>query len=295
MVNNNAHEMRKLVTLLDTPSLEHQLEEALAPILKQKMKSMGTGLLAKFSQRHKGMDLIQKALVPYMKLFSQVMGRKGQNWDTVTWRTVGNFITSTASLRLPMGEYAPQRINANELNKILTSAPHRQVVSQYLPSNIKSQINLYLPRSLTSANLDKPVSAMESPSSTSDSGSPVAEATGDKADIAQKIITGLFVAVIQKLFDKAEESGDFDTEAPPAPEPSPSPTPRPAKPSPAPTPASSIDMRQAIDTLRQVYGRLSPEEQTRLLDMIRQSPAESSYDLSKPILESLKDLLSDQR
>ena len=231
---NNTEQMRKYAQLLESQhASDLDLDEAFAPILRQKLTGIKTGLLAKFSQRHKGLDLIQKALVPYMKMFAQVMGRRQQNWDTVTWRTVGNFLTSSASFRLPMGDYEPQRLTAIELNQLLTSPASRAIVAIYLKTD-KGKINYLLPRALNSRNLDQRVGAPQAAapgapkqrtdptistlgvSQASAAGSPITEANSDTADLAQRLITGLFVAVIQQLFDKAEGAGAFDqhTEAP---------------------------------------------------------------------------------
>jgi len=195
MANNDASQMRKYLTLMESQSVQSQQVEEAFPILKQQLKSKLTGLAAKFSRRMAGKNLLQKALVPYLQMFATVMGRKQQNWDTVTWKTVADYMTSSASLRLPMGEFEPQRLTVQELDELFHDADARAMIRKYVPGNAVN-LSALMPQAGIRSVLNRPVSA------------PVAE---DKSGVVQKFITGLMVAVIQKLLDKAEGVGEYSS------------------------------------------------------------------------------------
>lgn len=216
MTKSNAEQIRDLISLLESNKSE-SLEEAL-PIFTQKLKSKLTGLGAKFSHRLAGVDQVQKALVPYLKMFTTYMGRKGQNWTTVTWRTLGNFVTSSASLKLPMGELTPTFLNKAEFLALLKDPNARAVINKYADG----KVNEVLPKDLTAQYLDLPViKSGVKPTKKADvapapapakAGGTVTEALwASEKDKAQSLITGVLVAVIIKLFDKADETGEFDT------------------------------------------------------------------------------------
>lgn len=215
MTKSDAEQIRDLIKLIESDQSE-RLDEAL-PIFTQKLKSKLTGLGAKFSNRLAGVDQVQKALVPYLKMFATYMGRKGQNWKTVTWRTLGNFVTSSASLRLPMGDLNPTFLNKAEFLALLKDPNARTVINKY----VDGKVNEMVPKNLTAAYLDlpiiksgvKPTKKSDIPASPAGSaGAPVTEALWPtETDKAQSLITGVLVAVIIKLFDKADETGEFDT------------------------------------------------------------------------------------
>lgn len=185
--------MRKALQILEAQYAQQQEVEEAFPILKQKLKSKLTGLAGKFSSRMSGKNLVQKALVPYLQMFAQIMGRKNQNWNTVTWKTVTDYLTSSASLRLPMGEFEPQRLTPQELDDLFQDPEARAMIKKYVPANSANLASL-LPQSGVRSVLNRAVSA------------PVAT---DKTGTTQQFLTGVMVAVIQKLFDKAEGVGDY--------------------------------------------------------------------------------------
>lgn len=228
MASNDAELIRKMINVVEktkdiqsTALMEGQEVEEAFPVLKQAVQSKLLGLAGKFSRRMEGQNQAKKALVPYLRMFVTQMGRKNQDWDTVTWRTVLNYMISNASLRLPLGEFEPQQLKSQDITNIIADNFARKRIQKYMgtqgpllnslmPKNISSKINM-----------------------------PVAGNQGKAA--AQNLITGLFMEAIQVMFDKAHGSSEYQGPAQPQAEPEalpPVPMPWPPKPAPVTPPAA---------------------------------------------------------
>lgn len=224
MASNDAELIRKMINAVEktkdiqsTALMEGQEVEEAFPVLKQAVQSKLLGLAGKFSRRMEGQNQAKKALVPYLKMFVTQMGRKNQDWDTVTWRTVLNYMISNASLRLPLGEFEPQQLKSQDITNIIADDLARKRIQKYMgtqgpflnslmPKNISSKMNM-----------------------------PVAGNQGKTA--AQNLITGLFMEAIQVMFDKAQESPEYQGPAQPQAAPAAATTPAQLKAKPA-APAS---------------------------------------------------------
>lgn len=212
MASNDAELIRKMINAVEktkdiqsTALMEGQEVEEAFPVLKQAVQSKLLGLAGKFSRRMEGQNQAKKALVPYLKMFVTQMGRKNQDWDTVTWRTVLNYMISNASLRLPLGEFEPQQLKSQDITNIIADDLARKRIQKYMgtqgpflnslmPKNISSKMNM-----------------------------PVAGNQGKTA--AQNLITGLFMEAIQVMFDKAQDSPEYQGPAHPQAAPAPATTP----------------------------------------------------------------------
>lgn len=200
MTRTDAELMRQMMQVIEKSSIKtnqplvesNQVTEAF-PVLKQALKSKLTGLASKFSKRMAGRNQVQKALVPYLSMFVTHMGRKNQNWNTVTWRTVINYLTGNASLKIPLGDFEPQRLTFQDIAMIIADDNSRKTIMKYLGNQSNLLVNL-MPKNITN-KLNDPVSInME-----------------DGSNIAQKLITGLFVEAIQTMFDKAQATSQYQT------------------------------------------------------------------------------------
>ena len=184
---NNAGEIRRFMTILEeSTSISHQgieipLNEAF-PVFTAQLKNRMLQMMSRFGGQWEGKSLVQKALVPYLKLFTVYMGRWNQTWNSVTWRTVLNFLVSKASLRLPLGELTPQQLTFPEIEAIIEDNQARVRISKYLGKAAR-EVNTLMPRQIRSVMTD-PVS--------------------QDSNKSQLLITGLFVEAIRHMFEKAE-------------------------------------------------------------------------------------------
>ena len=218
MASNDAELIRKMINVVEktkdiqsTALMEGQEVEEAFPVLKQAVQSKLLGLAGKFSRRMEGQNQAKKALVPYLKMFVTQMGRKNQDWDTVTWRTVLNYMISNASLRLPLGEFEPQQLKSQDITNIIADDLARKRIQKYMGSQ-GPLLNSLMPKNISS-KMNMPVAGNQ----------------GKAA--AQNLITGLFMEAIQVMFDKAQESPEYKGPAQPQAKP---PVPMPLSPKPAP-------------------------------------------------------------
>jgi hypothetical protein len=224
MASNDAELIRKMINVVEktkdiqsTALMEGQEVEEAFPVLKQAVQSKLLGLAGKFSRRMEGQNQAKKALVPYLKMFVTQMGRKNQDWDTVTWRTVLNYMISNASLRLPLGEFEPQQLKSQDITNIIADDLARKRIQKYMGSQ-GPLLNSLMPKNISS-KMNMPVAGNQ----------------GKAA--AQNLITGLFMEAIQVMFDKAQESPEY--KGPAQPQAAPAAAPVPAQPSTTPAAPTS--------------------------------------------------------
>jgi len=224
MASNDAELIRKMINVVEktkdiqsTALMEGQEVEEAFPVLKQAVQSKLLGLAGKFSRRMEGQNQAKKALVPYLKMFVTQMGRKNQDWDTVTWRTVLNYMISNASLRLPLGEFEPQQLKSQDITNIIADDLARKRIQKYMGSQ-GPLLNSLMPKNISS-KMNMPVAGNQ----------------GKAA--AQNLITGLFMEAIQVMFDKAQASPEYKGPAQPQAKP-PVPMPLSHKPAPVTPPAA---------------------------------------------------------
>lgn len=194
MTHSDAELMRSWLHVVNSPEPTHteQVQEAF-PILKQAIARELYNLAGKLSSHMQGHAVIKTALVPYMKSFTRNMGMKGKNWDTVTWKEVLSFLISKASLNLPLGEFEPQTLTGAEVTQTLNDRRNRAVIASFLGKD-RAKLSQLMPLNVHNTPALR-----------------VGGRTPQTADLAQKLITGVFTVMIRTMIEKAE--GRFELPA----------------------------------------------------------------------------------
>ncbi len=197
MTNANSQEMRKFVTLLESSDAEVQLDEGFLDNLVTAAKSL-------FSMGSLGRYEMLTLFNPYEKQFRRAMGQKNQDYATVNYRTLMNFLISRAPLSLKFPKnLRPTSLTRQDVMGILSQRKLRDMTANQIrdafPDNVPPDF-LPTPQTIMS-KLEDIISGEET-------------AENQRPFVGKAVVNAYLMAAVMKLLEKSQGGEEFAGEEP---------------------------------------------------------------------------------
>jgi hypothetical protein len=151
MAKSDAELMRDLMLMIREHSQgvaqDHQLEEDIT-----KFRRTTQWLKGLFSRKARGVSDVLRGAMPLLKQFERYLGRRRQDYDTVTWQTVLLFLQSSATRNIPIGRQRGVPLNLAQVGEILDDMSFRRAIrtqlqkEQLIPGGL-SNLDQWVPKS----------------------------------------------------------------------------------------------------------------------------------------------------
>jgi hypothetical protein len=195
MTEPNAGEMRKYMALLESTQPEERVDEGL-------LDNMWTAAKSLFSMGSLGRYEMLSLYNPYERQFRRAMGQKNQNYDTVTWKTLMNFLIS----RIPLSLKFPKNMRATKLTKqdvleILNQRRLRDTTFNAIRDGLPEDATVeFLP---TGQTIMQRLENLISGEDTSDA---------QKSFVGKTVVNAYLMQAVMRMLEKSQGGEDFEQE-----------------------------------------------------------------------------------